>query len=126
MDVDLKMKLEESIEVIKKGHSAKVDDFILGMNRNKNNLKELTRLTVYGYLHYYDYNTISIKDIPKSIIKNELNKIKKKFMLLMEESETFKDFATNEGIDYYLVLDYQNGGVTICCEENGQYKEFIQ
>ena len=125
MDTNTKKQLEESIEIINKGNSAKVDDLILGRNRNKSNLKELTTLTVNGYLHYYDYNTISVKDIPKSIIKDELINVKDKFKLLMEKSKIFKEYAINKGIDYYLLLDYQNVGVVICCEEKGEYKEFI-
>ena len=120
MNLVLKKELEESIGMLKNGGSVKIDEFVLGMSRSKDNLKEFTRLEVNGYAFYK-----SMKDVPKSIIKDELMKVKETFTLIMEESLTFKAFATNIGIDYFLVLDYKTGGVVICSEIEGKYKEYI-
>jgi len=114
MNTELKKRLEESIDILKNGRAVKIDVFVLDMSRKKQNLKELDRLMVNGYV----YN-----DIPKTIIKDELQKVKDNFILIMNESEIFMEFATKVGIDYYLLLDYQTGGSVICAEINGQYKE---
>jgi len=119
MDLGTK-KFEELIEAIKNGHYVKIDTLILGMSRKKDNPKEFDRLSVNGYLFYK-----SIKDIPKEIIKDELDKVKKKFSLISEGCSLFKNFAAITGVDYYLVLDVQTAGITICAEIEGQYQTFI-
>ena len=113
MNTVLIKQLEESIDTLKKGRSVKVGEFILeGLKNGK--------IRVDGYIFY---NTIN--DIPKSTLKDELKAVKDKFALVMNESPTFKEFATKAGIDYYVVLDYQTGGVSICAEIEGEYKVFI-
>ncbi len=125
MNSNIKRQLEKSIEELKIGKSIEIDGLAIGLGRNKNNFKELTRLRVIEFILYDEFNTISGKDIPKSIFKPRLNKIKEKFNEFLEESEVFKDFAIKAGIDYYLNLDYQSGSVILCCEEHGEYKEYF-
>jgi hypothetical protein len=113
MNIEMKKELEESLETIAKGCCQKMGEFVIGGLKNG-------RLQVDGYL---PYNTIS--EIPKATIQKELQLIKEKFSLLMNQSQIFKDYALNVGIDYYLVLDTGNAGIAICTEIEGVYNEFI-
>ena len=113
MNTEMGKKLEESLETISQGCFQKMGEFVIGGLKNG-------RLEVNGYL---PYNTIS--EIPKATIQKELQIIKEKFSLLMNQSQIFKDYALNVGIDYYLVLDTGNAGIAICSEIEGVYKEFI-
>lgn len=107
------MKVEETLNRLKKGHFLKLGEFVIGGLKNG-------RIQVNGYL---PYNTIA--EIPKSEILAELQKVKKEFSMLMNQFPIFKEYALNVGIDYHLVLDTGNAGISICAEIEGEYKKFI-
>ena len=106
-------ELESSIDGLKESRSIKVGEFILEGLKNG-------RIRVDGYILYNNVN-----EIPKSTLKDELKAVKEKFALVMNETQTFKEFAIQTGIDYYVVLDVGNAGITICGEIEGEYKLFI-
>lgn len=113
MKTKLIKQLNDSIDVLKAGRSLKVGDFILEMSSNG-------RIRVDGYIFYN-----SINDIPKSILKSKLKELKENFTILINEALLFKEFSTRVGLDYYIVLDYQTGGISICAEIEGQFKVFF-
>jgi hypothetical protein len=43
----------------------------------------------------------------------------------MNQSPMLKDFTLKTGIDYHVVLDIGDAGISICAEIEGQYKVFI-
>ena len=73
------IELEESIEVLKKGKSVKIDEFVLVMSRKEYDLAQLDRLKVNGYLFHKSKN-----DIPKETIKDELESVKNVFHQLLK------------------------------------------
>lgn len=113
MNIGLQKKLEASLDKIKTGQFLKMEQFVIGGLKNG-------RLQVNGYL---PYNTIG--EIPKATIANELQKVKDDFLLLMNQSQVFKEYSLSAGIDYHIVLDTGNAGISICAEIEGEYKEFI-
>jgi hypothetical protein len=113
MNAELCKKLEESLEAIKKGRFIKLDEFVVGGLKNG-------RLQVNGYLPYR-----TINEIPKATIQNELQMVKERFLLLMSQSQTFKEYALNAGIDYHVVIDTGNAGISVCAEIEGEYRTFI-
>jgi len=106
-------QLNDSIDTFKEGHSLKVSEFILEMSYNG-------RIRVDGYIFYN-----SVNDIPLSILKDKLKELKANFAILIQDALSFKEFSKRVGLDYYIVLDYQTGGISICAEIEGRYKEFI-
>jgi len=105
--------LETLLESLRSCKFEKFGAFVVGGLKNG-------RVQVNGYLQY---NTIN--EIPKSEIKDELQKVKANFAIIMNESLIFKEYALSVGIDYYLLLDTGNAGISICAEIEGEYKEFI-
>ena len=104
---------EELLETLKNGSSQKFEEFVVLRLKNG-------RIEVSGYI---PYNTIS--EIPKETIRNELQKVKDNFNELINSSQSFKDFALENGINYSLDLDYGGGSIIICAEIEGVYKEYI-
>ena len=113
MNNDLAIQLDNSIALIKSYHFLKIGKFVIGGLRNG-------RIQVNSYLYYN-----SINEVPKETIKTELKTAKDCFLIIKNESSKFKEFAINSGIDYHLVLDTGNAGISICAEIEGVYKEFI-
>lgn len=104
---------EELLKTLKNGSSQKFEEFVVLRLKNG-------RIEVRGYI---PYKTIS--EIPKETIRNELQKEKVNFIELINNSQLFKDFALEVGINYSLDLDYGGGSVLICTEIEGVYKEYI-
>ncbi|MGV8094870.1 MAG: hypothetical protein AB2L24_23710 [Mangrovibacterium sp.] len=113
MNTELKKILETSLDKIKAGHFLKIEEFVIGGLKNG-------RLQVNSYL---PYNTIN--EIPKESIASELQRVKKEFLLLINQSQVFKEYALNAGIDYHLVLDTGNAGISVCTEIDGMYRVFL-
>jgi len=117
LDIDYKDglvdRLETSIQFLIDGLTFTVGDFVIGKSDNG-------RIFVNGCSHL-----LYLENIDRTSIKEELFEIKTEFIQLMKKSQKFSEFVKDVGIDYYLLLDYGQGGIQICGEVDSDYKVFI-
>lgn len=113
MDDKLVSRLEQSVQFLIDGIAFTVGEFVIGKSENG-------RIFVNGYTNF-----MFLENIDREAIEKELFDLKMEFLKLMGNSQKFREFVKNIGIDYYLLFDTGQTGIQICGEEDGVYKVFI-
>jgi hypothetical protein len=102
-------RLNEIVKILQNSKSgSKVGEFVLYKIDDNT-------IAVNGYS-----NSQIISKITKEIATKEFYEIKNNFKQLMKEAKLFLEYSKDKTLVYELLMDYGNGAILICKEENGE------